>query len=160
MKNSTSYIPADGLAGLRQNWKQDMISGFLVFLIALPLCLGIALASGFPPIGGIFTAIIGGLIVGPICGSRLTIKGPAAGLIAIAVGSVEALGSGDAMAGYRLTLAVIVVASIIQVIFGLVKAGKLNDFFPAAASCCTWYAGRYRYYYYFQADSCNIWCKT
>jgi MFS superfamily sulfate permease-like transporter len=133
MKNSTSYIPADGLAGLRQNWKQDMISGFLVFLIALPLCLGIALASGFPPIGGIFTAIIGGLIVGPICGSRLTIKGPAAGLIAIAVGSVEALGSGDAMAGYRLTLAVIVVASIIQVIFGLVKAGKLNDFFPAAA---------------------------
>lgn len=133
MKEFKSTIPADGLAGLAQNWKQDMLSGFLVFLIALPLCLGIALASGFPPIGGIFTAIIGGLIVGPICGSRLTIKGPAAGLIAIAVGAVEALGKGDAMAGYKLTLAVIVVASIIQIVFGLVKAGKLNDFFPASA---------------------------
>lgn len=133
MKNNTYQIPADGLAGLTQNWKDDMLSGFLVFLIALPLCLGIALASGFPPIGGIFTAIIGGLIVGPICGSRLTIKGPAAGLIAIAVGAVEALGRGDAMAGYKLTLAVIVVASLIQIGFGLIKAGKLNDFFPASA---------------------------
>ncbi|MFC5533364.1 SulP family inorganic anion transporter [Rhodocytophaga aerolata] len=133
MKNNTMQIPADGLDGLKQNWKDDMLSGFLVFLIALPLCLGIALASGFPPIGGIFTAIIGGLIVGPICGSRLTIKGPAAGLIAIAVGSVEALGKGDAMAGYKLTLAVIVVASLIQIVFGLIKAGKLNDFFPASA---------------------------
>jgi len=126
-------LPKDGIAGLAQNWKSDLISGFLVFLIALPLCLGIALASGFPPIGGIFTAIIGGLIVGPVCGSRLTIKGPAAGLIAIAVGAVEALGQGDALKGYQLALAVVVMAGVVQVLFGLLKAGELNDFFPASA---------------------------
>lgn len=127
-------IPADGLEGLKENYKSDILSGFLVFLIALPLCLGISMASGFPPIGGIFTAIIGGILVGITGGARLTIKGPAAGLIAIAAASVEALGRGEAdpMAGYKYTLAIIVVAGIIQVVFGLVKAGKLGDFFPAS----------------------------
>lgn len=126
-------LPKEGLSGLGQHWKTEIISGFLVCLIALPLCLGISLASGFPPIGGIFTAIIGGLIVGPLCGSRLTIKGPAAGLIAIAAGAVDTLGQGDALRGYQLALAVVVVAGLVQVIFGLLKAGELNDFFPASA---------------------------
>ncbi|CAN5392655.1 SulP family inorganic anion transporter [soil metagenome] len=126
-------IPKDGIAGLKQNWKGDLLSGFLVFLIALPLCLGIAMASGFPPIGGIFTAIIGGLIVGPLMGSRLSIKGPAAGLIAIAVACVADLGQGDAMAGYRLALAVVVVAGLVQVGFALLRLGRFVDFFPTAA---------------------------
>lgn len=126
-------IPQDGLPGLKQNWKNDLISGFLVFLIALPLCLGIAMASGFPPIGGIFTAIIGGLLVGPFMGSRLSIKGPAAGLIAIAIAAVTDLGQGDAMAGYRFALAVIVIAGLIQVAFGILKLGRFVDFFPASA---------------------------
>jgi MFS superfamily sulfate permease-like transporter len=126
--------PADGLEGLKENYKSDILSGFLVFLIALPLCLGISMASGFPPIGGIFTAIIGGIIVGFTGGARLTIKGPAAGLIAIAAASVEAMGQGEAdpMAGYKYTLAIVVVAGLIQVIFGLLKAGKLGEFFPAS----------------------------
>jgi MFS superfamily sulfate permease-like transporter len=90
------------------------------------------MASGFPPFGGVITAIVGGMIVGPLCGSQLTIKGPAAGLIAIAVAAVEALGQGDISAGYRYTLAVIVVASVVQIFFALLKFGRFADFFPAS----------------------------
>jgi MFS superfamily sulfate permease-like transporter len=126
-------VPADGIEGLRQNFAADFMSGLLVSLIALPLCLGIAVASGFPAFGGVVTAIIGGLIVGPLCGSALTIKGPAAGLIAIAIGSVEALGAGDNGVGYRATLAVIVVASAIQIVFAALKLGRFGNFFPLAA---------------------------
>ncbi|MCC5936146.1 MAG: SulP family inorganic anion transporter [Lunatimonas sp.] len=133
MQKSKIEVPQSGLAGLRQNWKADLTSGFLVFLIALPLCLGISMASGFPPVAGIFTAIIGGLMVTFLGGSQLTIKGPAAGLIIIALGAVNELGQGDAMLGYRLTLAIIVVAGVLQVIFGWVKSGVLADFFPSAA---------------------------
>ncbi|MCD8518506.1 MAG: SulP family inorganic anion transporter, partial [Flavobacterium sp.] len=82
------YIPADGLAGLKENFKTDAISGFIVFLLALPLSLGIAKASDFPPIMGLITAIIGGIVVSFFMGSRLTIKGPAAGLIVIVAGAV------------------------------------------------------------------------
>lgn len=130
---NTSHIPKDGLEGLKENWRTDITSGFLVFLIAMPLCLAIAKASGFPPIGGIYTAVIGGMLVSLLMGAKVTIKGPAAGLIAIAVGCVEELGRGDNLKGYQLTLAVIVVAAVIQIIFGMVKAGKLGDFFPASA---------------------------
>lgn len=130
--HTQNKIPASGFAGLAQNWKADMISGFLVFLIALPLCLGISMASGFPPVAGIFTAIIGGVVVSFFGGSNLTIKGPAAGLIVIALGAVEELGKGDPMAGYKLTLAVIVIAGVLQIIFGLLKSGVLSDFFPSA----------------------------
>ncbi len=119
------YIPQDGLAGLKENWQKDLNAGVLVSFLALPLCLGIASASKFPPITGIFTAIVGGMFVSLLAGSRLTIKGPAAGLIAIALGSVEAL-------GYEKALAAIVVASLIQVVFGLVKAGKFGNFFPVS----------------------------
>ncbi|HRH33746.1 MAG TPA: SulP family inorganic anion transporter [Catalimonadaceae bacterium] len=121
------------LAGFREGLIPNAISGFIVFLIALPLCLGIAMASDFPPFGGLITAIIGGLIVSLFAGSELTIKGPAAGLIAIAAISVETLGNGNAQSGYQLTLAVIVVASLIQIVFGLLKAGVLGDFFPSAS---------------------------
>jgi MFS superfamily sulfate permease-like transporter len=129
----TSKTPNDGLAGLKENWRSDAISGFLIFLIAMPLCLAISKASGFPPIAGIYTAIIGGILVSFFMGARITIKGPAAGLIAIAVGAVEELGRGDNTRGYQLTLAVIIMASVIQILFGLLKAGKLGDFFPASA---------------------------
>ncbi len=130
---STFKIPSDGFRGISQNWKSDLVSGLLVSLIALPLCLGIAMASGFPAFGGVVTAIIGGLVVGPLCGSVMTIKGPAAGLIAIAIASVEALGQGNNFDGYRYTLAVLVVASVIQVVFALCKLGRFGDFFPASA---------------------------
>jgi len=125
------YIPADGLAGLKQNFSKDALSGFLVFLLALPLSLGIAKASDFPAIFGLVTAIIGGVLVSFFAGSRLTIKGPAAGLIAICGGAITAFGGGDT--GWHLALGAIVVAGIIQILFGVLKLGKLADFFPGAA---------------------------
>lgn len=131
--SATNEVPRTGLAGLVQNWRADVLAGFLVFLIALPLCLGIAMASGFPPQAGIITAIVGGLIVSRINGSFVTITGPAAGLIVVILDSVQDLGQGDAMAGYRYTLAAIVCASVIQVLMGLAKAGKMSAFFPASA---------------------------
>ena len=121
-------IPKDGLDGLKQNWRADMLSGFLVFLLALPLSLGIAKASEFPPAMGVLTAMIGGLFVSLLAGSRLTIKGPAAGLITICAGAVTEMGGGTE--GWHLALGVIVVASLIQIVLGLLKFGSLTDFFP------------------------------
>ncbi len=130
--NKKTSVPYFGLEGISENLKKDILSGFLVFLIALPLCLGISMASGFPPIGGIFTAIIGGILVPLIAGknAQLTIKGPAAGLIAIAIACVTDLGHGDPIVGYKLALAVVVATGIIQMAFGLLKVGNLSDFFP------------------------------
>ncbi len=126
-------LPKTGLSALAENWRADILSGFLVFLIALPLCLGIAMASGFPPQAGIITAIVGGLLVSRINGSHVTIMGPAAGLIVVILDSVQELGQGDAVAGYRYTLAAIVFAGLIQVLMGVMKAGKMSAFFPSSA---------------------------
>lgn len=127
------FMPKTGLAGLVENWRADVLSGFLVFLIALPLCLGISMASGFPPQAGIITAVVGGLLVSRINGSFVTITGPAAGLIVVILDSVQALGDGDAKAGYHYTLAAIVCASVIQMLMGIMKAGKMSAFFPSSA---------------------------
>ncbi len=114
--------PADGLAGLKEHWTTDATSGFIVFLLALPLSLGIAKASEFPPLMGLVSAIIGGLVVTFFAGSRLTIKGPAAGLIVIVAGAVTDLGGGDT--GWHLALGAMVVAGIIQILFGVFKLGN------------------------------------
>lgn len=124
-------LPKDGIAGLKENFSADAISGFLVFLLALPLSLGIAKASEFPAIYGLITAMVGGILVSLIAGSKLTVKGPAAGLIVIVAGSVTDFGGGET--GWHLALGAIVVAGAFQVLFGLLKMGKLSDFFPLSA---------------------------
>lgn len=110
--------------------QRDLLAGFTVSLLALPLCIGISAASGFPPVAGLFTAIIGGVLVSFISGAHLTIKGPAAGLIVIALGAVTELGHGQPEEGYRYALACIVAAGAIQIILGLLRAGIMADFFP------------------------------
>lgn len=119
----------------------NLKAGFMVFLVALPLCLGIANASECPPIAGVYTAIAGGLIATLLSNSQLTIKGPAAGLIVIVMGCVMQFHDLATAAGvenpkfeaYRMMLAVCVVAGVIQVVFGLLKGGILSDFFPSSA---------------------------
>lgn len=104
----------------------DLKAGSLVFLIALPLCLGIAMASGFPPVAGVTTAIVGGIVATFLGSARLTIKGPAAGLIVIALGAVQELGHGNAVDGYRRALAVGVMAAVVQIIFALMRAASIG----------------------------------
>lgn len=123
---------AGNAAGVKHTLRMDITAGFLVFLIALPLCLGIALASNFPPVAGLLTAIIGGIIATFFGSAPLTIKGPAAGLIVIASGAVQELGQGNLLKGYHRALAAIVVSGVIQIGFAFARAGMLGDLFPSS----------------------------
>lgn len=107
------------------NLKYDLPAGLVVFLVALPLCLGIALASGAPLFSGIIAGVIGGLVVGPLSGSMLSVSGPAAGLTVIVLSSVESLGSFEAF------LAAVVLAGAMQIALGYARAGLIGYYFPS-----------------------------
>jgi MFS superfamily sulfate permease-like transporter len=121
-------IPKTGLKGLVENWQSDLLAAISVALVAMPLALGIAIASGVPPMAGILSAVIGGVVTTFFRGSHLAINGPAAGLIAVILSSVMALDDGS---GHTLhyVLAAIVVSGGLQVLLGLLKLGKFADLF-------------------------------
>lgn len=106
--------------------KQDLPASIVVFLVALPLCLGIAVASGAPPVSGLIAGVIGGIIVGALSGSPLGVSGPAAGLTAIVAMGIADLGSFEAL------LAAVVVAGAIQILLGIARAGIIAYYFPSA----------------------------
>jgi len=106
------------------NLKSDFASGLVVFLVALPLCLGIAMASGAPLFSGIIAGVVGGIIVGFLSKSHLSVSGPAAGLTAIILTAVTDLGA------FNLVLTAVVIAGIIQLGLGFVKAGSISNYFP------------------------------
>ena len=106
--------------------KNDIPASLVVFFVALPLCLGIALASGAPLFSGLIAGIIGGIVVGFISGSKLGVSGPAAGLAAIVLTAITALG------GFENFLVAVVIAGFIQVLFGVLKAGIIGYYFPSS----------------------------
>ncbi len=109
-----------------KNLKNDLPASIVVFFVALPLCLGIALASGAPLFSGLIAGIIGGIVVGALSGSKIGVSGPAAGLAAIVLASIGELG------GYENFLVAVVLGGIIQLVFGLLRAGIIGYYFPSS----------------------------
>ena len=113
--------------GLSFNFlKEDLPAGLVVFLVALPLCLGIALASGAPLFSGIIAGIIGGIVVAFASGSALSVSGPAAGLTVIVLNGITTLGAYDQF------LVAVVIAGMLQIILGYLKAGVIGYYFPSS----------------------------
>ncbi len=108
------------------NIKNDLPSSVVVFFVALPLCLGIALASGAPLFSGLIAGIVGGIVVGALSGSSIGVSGPAAGLAAIVLTAIGTLG------GFENFLLAVVLGGIIQLIFGILKAGVIGYYFPSS----------------------------
>ena len=110
--------------------KNDIPAGIVVFLVALPLCLGIAMASGASLFSGLISGMVGGLVISWLSGSQLSVSGPAAGLTVIVFNAIETLGS------FQGFLMAVVLAGIIQLILGFFRAGIIGAFFPAAVIKC------------------------
>ncbi len=114
MKNQLQYL------------KNDLPASIVVFFVAIPLCLGIALASGAPLFSGLIAGIIGGIVVGALSGSNIGVSGPAAGLAAIVLTAIGALGS------FENFLLAVVLGGVIQLVFGILKAGVIGYYFPSS----------------------------
>ena len=108
----------------KQYFKTDLPAGLVVFLVALPLCLGISLASGAPFFSGLISGIIGGVVIGSLSSSRLSVSGPAAGLAALVLASITNIGAFD------LFLCAVLIAGILQVLMSVAKLGGIANYFP------------------------------
>lgn len=135
MQNSLAEKPQNGLSGLK-HWRRDLLAGLVVSFVSLPLSSGIAIASGAPPIYGIISAIIGGLIFPFVGGSYVTISGPAAGLAPALLAIMVSLGgTGDADhvgEGYHMLLVVIFIVGLLQVLLASLKLARFAAVFPAS----------------------------
>jgi MFS superfamily sulfate permease-like transporter len=109
-----------------KNFNHDLPASIVVFLVALPLCLGVALASGAPLFAGIIAGVVGGIVVGSISGSALSVSGPAAGLTTIVLSSITTMGSFEAF------LTTVFLAGAIQFVLGFLKAGTIGNYFPSS----------------------------
>ena len=116
MSNETSFIDTRYLG-------RDLRAGIVVFFVAIPLCLGIAIASGAPPLSGLITGMVGGLVVSLASGSQLSVSGPAAGLTAIVLGVIHTY-------GFDGLLMATVLAGVIQIVLGLLRLGIIGAFVP------------------------------
>ena len=125
--NTKNPIPSGGFSGLKEHWRSDLKAALSVSLVALPLALGIAVASEVAPMAGVLSAIIGGVVTTFFRGGHIAINGPAAGLIAVVLGGLVAL---DGNINY--VLAAIVVAGAIQILFGLLKMGRFGKLLPSS----------------------------
>ena len=117
--SDTSDRPASSSASASSAFSQDLLASVVVFLVALPLCMGIAIASGAPPASGLITGIIGGLIVGLLAGSPLQVSGPAAGLAVLVYDLVQEHG----MAGLA---PIIVAAGVLQMVAAALRVGNCS----------------------------------
>ena len=124
-----SEKPQNGIQGLK-HWRYDLLAGMQVALVSLPLSLGIAIASGAPPVTGVISAIIAGLIFPFLGGAYVTISGPAAGLAPALLAGMLMLGGGDLAAGYPLLLVAICLTGLVQIVLSLLKAGRFALFLP------------------------------
>ena len=106
--------------------RHDLAAGLSVFLVALPLCLGIAMASGAPRYAGLLSGIVGGIVVATISGSALAVSGPAAGLTTLVGASIVSTGN------YRVFLLAVIVAGIFQIVLGILKLGGIANYFPSS----------------------------
>ena len=125
--NTNNLIPRDGFKGLKENWRSDLFAAISVSLVALPLALGIAVASDMSPMAGVLSAIIGGVVTTFFRGGHLAINGPAAGLIAVILGGLVALDN-----NINYVLAAIVVAGGIQIVLGVLKMGRFAKLLPSS----------------------------
>ena len=120
-------------SGFLSSLPANIFAGFVVSLVALPLGLGLAIASEAPPIAGIISAVVGGVVVALLGGSQLTIAGPGNGLVIVLLSSITLLGEGDLYQGYLFTLAAVAFSGILIFLFGVFRFGALSEFFPASA---------------------------
>ena len=123
----TNALPASGFQGLKENWRSDILAAFSVSLVALPLALGIAVASEVAPMAGVLSAIIGGVVTTFFRGGQVAINGPAAGLISVILGGLVVL---DGNINY--VLAAIVISGAIQIVMGLLKMGRFAKLLPSS----------------------------
>lgn len=126
---ASTETPQNGLSGIK-HWRYDLMAGFQVALVSLPLSLGIAIASGAPPVTGVISAIIAGLIFPFLGGAYVTISGPAAGLAPALLAGMILLGDGDLAAGYPLLLVAIFLTGLLQIVLSVFNAGRFALFLP------------------------------